>query len=74
MLFLSYVSLFVTNELFEIDCLLIGFNVSYQMVGKADGLNLIGRKMRTRLGSGITHLVNGLEMPMIKVALSPTPF
>lgn len=38
-----------------------------QMDGKVNGLNLIGRKRIAWLGSGITLLVNGMEMPMIKV-------
>ncbi|XP_057470795.1 uncharacterized protein LOC130759640 isoform X2 [Actinidia eriantha] len=37
------------------------------MVGRVDGLNLTGRRMRTWMGSGIILLVNGMEILMIKV-------
>ncbi|KAI3817611.1 hypothetical protein L1987_11407 [Smallanthus sonchifolius] len=36
-------------------------------MGKPFGLDLTRRKMKTWLGSGIIHLVNGMEMLMIKV-------
>ena len=38
-----------------------------QTGGKIDGLNQIGKKMRTWLGSGTTPLVNGMETLMTKV-------
>ena len=39
-----------------------------KMDGKIAGLSLIGREMRTWLGSGTTPLVNGTEIPMTKVS------
>ncbi|KAF8018333.1 hypothetical protein BT93_H3277 [Corymbia citriodora subsp. variegata] len=38
------------------------------MDGRTGGSSLIGKKMKTWLGSGTTHLVNGMETLMTKVS------
>lgn len=41
-----------------------------QMDGRVSGLNQTGRKMKIWQGSGITLLVNGMEMLMTKVTIN----